>query len=156
MQFMNEQDAPNGNQAECYVTINDKVYPAMFAKDFKANMNIKTKEVPVLGKNIMGHKVQNAALSFEMTIYKCTEIFDDVVEEFKNTGMMPLFDIQVTQYDKATSIGRSTKIYKDCVLDGDVLLSAFNTQGEFIEQTVKGYCADYEAPEKYTNPSYMG
>jgi len=56
-----------------------------------------------------------------MTIYKCTEIFDDVIEEFIRTGVMPTFTIQTSNDDQASSVGRSTKIYNDCVLDGDVL-----------------------------------
>lgn len=52
-------------------------------------------------------------------------------------------------------MGRSTKIYNDCVLDGDVLLSMFNAEGDFIEQSIEGFCDSFSRPEKYTNPSYM-
>ena len=57
--------------------------------------------------------------------------------------------------DPATSVGRSTKIYNNCVLDGDVLLSMFNAEGDFVEQTLEGYCDSFTRPEKHTNPSYM-
>jgi hypothetical protein len=90
-----------------------------------------------------------------MTVYHCTEIFDEVVETYKNTGLMPTFDIQVTSEDPAASIGRSTKVYTDCVIDGDVLLSMFDADGEFVEQSIEGYAQDFTRPEKYTNPTYM-
>ena len=32
-------------------------------------------------------------MAFSMTVYKCTEIFDQVVEDFIKTGVMPTFDI---------------------------------------------------------------
>lgn len=155
MTYMKEQDAPSAKQAECFVTIGDDRYTACFAKDFEATASITTKEVPMLGKTISGRKAIGMELKFKMTIYKVTEIFDNLVEEYKNTGLLPTFDIQVTQYDKASSIGRSTKIYRDCVLDGDLLLSSFAADGEFIQQSVEGYCCDYESAEKYTNPAYM-
>lgn len=149
--FMNEQDAPSMKLAECYVTIRGQRYKALFAKEFEAKMNIETKEVPVLGKPIKGHKVTGATIKFSMTIYKVTEIFDDLVEEYKNTGLLPTFDIQTMNEDPASSMGRSTKIYKNCMVDGDVLLSCFDADGEFIEQTIEGYCSDFERPEKYAN-----
>ena len=38
-----------------------------------------------------------------------------VVEDFIKTGVMPTFDIQTSNDDPATSVGRSTKIYNNCV-----------------------------------------
>ena len=90
-----------------------------------------------------------------MTIYKCTEIFDTVIERFIKTGVMPTFDIQTSNDDPATTVGRSTKIYNDCILDGDVLLSMFNAEGEFVEQSIEGYCDSFTRPEQYANPAYM-
>ena len=63
--------------------------------------------------------------------------------------------IQTSNDDQASSVGRSTKIYNECVLDGDVLLSMFNAEGDFIEQTIEGFCDSIARPEKYTNPAYM-
>lgn len=152
---MNTKDAVNANYAECFVTLNGTRYTMMMAKEFEGKASINTKEVYRLGNTMVGHKPQTVTISFSMTIYKCTEIFDQVVEEFIKTGVMPTFDIQTSNEDPATSIGRSTKIYTNCILDGDVLLSMFNAEGDFVEQSIEGYCDGFTRPEKYTNPSYM-
>ena len=152
---MNTQDAVSANFAECFVTRNGTRYSMLMAKDFEGKATINTQEVPRLGAVVIGHKAQTAVLAFSMTIYKCTEIFDDVVEDFINTGVMPTFTIQTSSEDPATSVGRSTKIYNDCVLVGDVLLSMFNAEGEFVEQAIEGFCDSFSRPETYTNPSYM-
>lgn len=152
---MNTQDAVSANFAECFVTIDGARRSMLMAKEFEGKATPNTKEVYRLGSVVVGHKVQTIVLAFSMTIYKCTEIFDDVIEEFIKTGVMPTFDIQVSNEDPATSIGRSTKIYNDCVLDGDLLLSMFNSEGDFVEQTIEGFCDSITRPEKYTDPSYM-
>lgn len=152
---MNTQDAVSANFAECFVTLNGTRHSMLMAKEFEGKASINTKEVYKLGNTVVGHKPQTVALSFSMTIYKCTEIFDQVVEEFIKTGVMPTFDIQTSNEDPATSIGRSSKIYTDCILDGDVMLSMFNAEGEFVEQSIEGYCDGFTRPEKYINPSYM-
>lgn len=147
--YMNEQDAPRSNQATCYVTIDGRRVAAIFAKNFEGKMNVSSKEVPVLGKMIKGRKMTGLEMKFSMTIYKVTDMFDELVETYKNTGYMPTFDIQVTNEDTISSMGRSTKIYKNCTIDGDVILSSFDVGGDFIEQKIEGYCGDFEMPEKY-------
>ena len=152
---MNTQDAVSANFAECFVTLNGVRRSMLMAKDFEGKATINTKEVPRLGAVVVGHKAQTVVLAFSMTIYKCTEVFDDVIEQFINTGVMPAFTIQTSTEDPATTVGRSTKIYNDCVLDGDVLLSMFKAEGDFVEQSIEGFCDSFSRPEKHTNPSYM-
>lgn len=153
--YMPANDAPSAKLATCFVTIGARRYAMLMAKDFEATSDIKTAEVPALGRVVTGVKPVGMTIKFKMTIYHCTEVFDEVVETYKNTGLMPTMDIQVTNEDSATSVGRSTKIYTDCVLDGEVLLSMFDADGEFVEQTIEGYAQDFTRPEKYNNPSYM-
>ena len=145
---MNTQDAVSANFAECFVTLNGTRYSMLMAKEFEGKATVNTKEVYKLGGVVVGHKAQTIVLAFSMTIYKCTEIFDRVVEQFIKTGVMPTMDIQ-------TTVGRSTKIYNNCILDGDVLLSMFNAEGDFVEQSIEGYCDSFTRPEQHTNPSYM-
>lgn len=155
MSYMPANDAPSAKLATCFVTVGDRRYAMLIAKDFEGKMAVETKEVPALGRTIKGVKPVGGTIKFKMTVYKCTEIFDEIVEQYKNTGLMPTFDIQTTNEDPATSVGRSSKVYTDCIIDGDVLLSMFDADGEFIEQTIEGYAQDFTRPEKYTNPTYM-
>ena len=105
---MNTQDAVSANFAECFVTLNGTRYSMLMAKEFEGKASINTKEVYKLGSPVVGHKAQTVALAFSMPVYKCTEIFDQVVEEFIKTGVMPTFDIQTSNEDPATSVGRSS------------------------------------------------
>lgn len=154
-QSMNTQDAISANYAECFVTLDGTRYSMLMAKEFEGKASINTKEVFRLGNPVVGHKSQTMSLAFSMTIYKCTEIFDLVVERLLKTGVMPTFDIQTSNDDPATTVGRSTKIYSGCILDGDVMLSMFNSEGDFVEQSIKGFCDNFTRPEQHTNPSYM-
>lgn len=31
----------------------------------------------------------------------------------------------------------------------------FNAEGDFVEQSIEGYCDSFTRPEQYTNPTYM-
>ena len=153
--LMNAQDAPSTKLAEFFCTVNGRRYSMLNAMKFDATANITLSDVKRLGTMITGKKASGMEIKFSMTVYKCSEMFDKLVEEFKNTGILPVFECQVTSEDNATCMGRSTKVYKDCVIEGDILLSMFDADGEFIKQDIEGYAMDYEAPEKYTEPNYM-
>ena len=152
---MNTNDAPVAKFAEVFVTINSRRYTMLMCKEFEGKANISTQDVPRMGSVIMGKKPTTVEISFTMTIYKCTEIFDSVLDEFIKTGVMPTLTIQTSNEDPAASVGRSTKVYNDCVLDGDVLLSLAGSEDDFIEQEINGYAGGYTRPEKFSNPSYM-
>lgn len=153
--FMNEQDSPNKRLGEVYATIDGVRKCMCMVKDFEANANIKTFDVKCIGKPISGKKAGSMTVKLTMTIYKCTEIFDDVVEKFKTSGVLPTIDVQATNSDPASSAGTSTKIYRNCVIDGDVLLNAISQDDGNIEQKIEMYAGDYDSAEKFKNPSYM-
>jgi len=153
--LMNTNDAPVAKWAEVFVTLDGRRYAMLMCKNFEGKASISTQDVPRMGSVIMGKKPTTVELSFTMTIYKSTEIFDDVLDRFIKTGVMPSFDIQTSNEDPATSAGRSTKIYNDCVLDGDVLLSLAGSEDDFIEQEISGFAGGYTRPEKFKNPAYM-
>lgn len=153
--IMATNDAPVAKFAEVFVTLNGKRYAMLMCKNFEGKASISNQDVPRMGSIIMGKKPTTVELSFSMTIYKCTEIFDDVLDTFIKTGVMPTMDIQTSNEDPATSVGRTTKVYNDCVLDGDVLLSLAGSEDDFIEQEISGFAGGFTRPEKYKNPAYM-
>ena len=139
---MNTNDAPVAKFAEVFVTRNGKRNAMLMCKDFEGKANISTQDVPRMGSVIMGKKPTTVELSFTMTIYKCTEIFDGVVDEFIKTGVMPLLTIQTSNEDPATSVGRSTKVYND----GKQLTS--NIQISTINDILKAAGIAYEIKAK--------
>ena len=153
--IMATNDAPVAKFAEVFVTLNGKRYAMLMCKNFEGKASISNQDVPRMGSIIMGKKPTTVELSFSMTIYKCTEIFDGVLDTFIKTGVMPTMDIQTSNEDPATSMGRTTKVYNDCVLDGEVLLSLAGSEDDFIEQEISGFAGGYTRPEKYKNPAYM-
>lgn len=155
MAFLNPSDVPSSKLATFYVTIGDRRYSMLNAKNFEAKATVSNANVPRLGCMITGKKPNGLEIKLTFTVYKCSEMFDNIIEQYKKTGVLPTFEAQVTSEDGATTIGKSAKVYKDCVIDGDVLLSMFDADGEFVEQTIEAYAMDYATSEKYTEPDYM-
>ena len=155
MNFMNQNDAPSSKLATLYCTVGGRRYAMLNAKDFEAKANVSLADVPILGKTIKGKKPNGLEIKLKMTVYKCSEMFDKLVKEYKDTGMLPPITAEVKTEDPATSMGASAKTYNDCVIDGDVLLSSFDADGDFIEQEIECYAMDYTTDAEYKEPSYM-
>lgn len=155
MSFLNPNDVPSSRLATLYCHVGGHRYGMLNAKDFEAKANVSLADVPILGKTIKGKKPNGLEIKIKMTLYKCSDMFDKLVEEYKNTGVLPTFIAEVASADPATSIGMSTKNYYECIIDGDVLLSAFDADGDFIEQEIECYAMDYSSPNKYNEPEYM-
>ena len=51
---------------------------------------------------------------------------------FQNTGKDVYFDIQVTNEDPSSSVGRQTIILKDCNID-NLVLARFDADAEYLE-----------------------
>lgn len=153
--YFNPKDTPLAKYGEAFGTINGNRYSFFNAKQCEAVASVETADVPILGRVIKGKKATGMEVKITMTVYKCSEHFDDLIEEFKKTGVLPSFDIQISNEDPTTAMGRTSKIYNDCVIDGDVLLSMFDADGEFIEQEITAYAMDYSSVSKYKAPEYM-
>ena len=134
--FMNTNDAPSSKLATLYCTVGGRRYAMLNAKNFEAKANVSLADVPILGKTIKGKKPSGLEIKIKMTLYKCTEAFDRLVEEYKNTGMLPTFEAEVESNDPATSMGASGN-------------------GDFIEQDIEAYAMDYSKDSEYKEPAYM-
>lgn len=152
---MKVNDAQSAKLATFFVTIGNRRYTMLNAKNLEATASVSNADVPRLGTMITGKKPNGMEIKLSFTVYKCSPMFDDLIRQFKDTGVLPTFDCQVTSNDGASNIGSDSKIYRNCVIDGDVLLNMFDSEGEFIEQSIEAYAMDYSTSSKYAEPNYM-
>ena len=152
---MNTHDANNSNLGTVFMTYNGRRYAMLNVRNFRATSSVVSTEVRPLGKMMASHKPTGMVLKFTMTVIKVSPVFDEILDEFKRTGLLPTFDVQVSSNDPASSTGTDSKIYRGCMIDGDVDLSMLSSDSGIIEQTISGYCEDYDIASKYTAPGYM-
>ncbi|WP_019555201.1 phage tail tube protein [Propionispira raffinosivorans] len=148
------KDAVAAKLASCYITVDGNRYLLLQAKNFEGKFKKTKKEVPILGRTMVGHKTTGGEGTGKMTIYHTTSMFTKLVKKYKDTGEDIYFDIQTTNEDKTSSAGRQTVIYKDCNLD-ESILSSFDADGDWLEQDVDFTFEDFELPEEFTQLNGM-
>jgi len=145
---MNAKDAVSASLAECFVTIEGNRYNFMQAINLEANFEKNKTEVPILGKTGKGNKSTGWKGTGNATFHYNTSIFRELLYRYKNTGEDIYFDIQVTNEDPTSSVGRQTVILKGCNLDGG-LLTKFDADAEYLDENIDFTFEDFEIPEKF-------
>ena len=146
---MNARDAISAPLAECYVTIEGNRYNFMQAIDLEATFEKNKTEVPILGKTAKGNKASGWSGSGSATFHYNTSIFRKLFLRYKETGEDIYFDIQITNEDPTSTIGRQTVILKDCNMDGGTL-AKFDADGEYLDESMDFTFEDFEMPEEFS------
>ena len=109
----------------------------------------KTKnQVPILGKTGKGNKAVGWKGTGKATFHYNSSIFRRLLYQFKEQGEDLYFDIQVTNEDPTSSVGRQTVILKDCNLNGGIL-AKFDAGEEYLEEECEFTFEDWEMPEAF-------
>lgn len=148
-QIMRGKDTVSASLAECFATIDGTRYNLMQAINLEANFEKTKTEVPILGKTGKGNKATGWKGTGSATFHYNTSIFRELLYKFKETGEDTYFDIQVTNEDPTSSVGRQTVILKDCNIDGGVL-AKFDADADYLDEDMDFTFEDFELPEKFS------
>ena len=150
MQSMNAKDAVSASLAECFVTIEGYRYNFMQAINLEASIEKTKSEIPILGRTGKGNKTTGWKGSGSATFHYNTSIFREQLYRYKETGQDVYFDIQITNEDPTSSVGRQTIILKDCNVDGGIL-AKFDADAEYLDEDLDFTFEDWEMPEQFSH-----
>ena len=150
MQSMNAKDAVSASLAECFVTIEGNRYNFMQAINLEASIEKTKSEIPILGRTGKGNKTTGWKGSGSATFHYNTSIFREQLYQYKETGQDVYFDIQITNEDPTSSVGRQTIILKDCNVDGGIL-AKFDADAEYLDEDLDFTFGDWGMPEQFSH-----
>ena len=148
MQSMNAKDAVSASLAECFITIEGNRYNFMQAINLEASIEKTKAEIPILGRTGKGNKTTGWKGSGSATFHYNSSIFRELLYRYKETGEDVYFDIQITNEDPTSSVGRQTIILKDCNVDGGIL-AKFDADAEYLDEDLDFTFEDWEMPETF-------
>lgn len=151
---MNALDAVSGSSAECYITIEGNRYNFMQLTDFESSVEHTITEVSILGKSGKGHKPSGWKGAWKATAHYNQSVMRELLFKYKEQAISTAFDIQVTNEDPTSAVGRQTIIHKGCLTKGGIL-AKFNADEEILSEELEGTFDDWEMPEKFSLLSGM-
>ena len=147
---MHARDSVHGSLASCFVTIDGRRLNFMSLTDFESIYEINITDVPIRGRINMGHKAAGGNGTWSGTAHYNQSHIRAFVDEYQKTGVMPYFEIQVTNEDPTTRIGRQTIIHHDCLCDS-VVLAKFETGAEVLTEELSGTFESWDMPETFAD-----
>lgn len=149
-QTMHARNAPSAKMAECFVTIDGNRYNFMSAINVEVNFEKEKTKIPILGRMNRGNKSTGSQITGSGEFHKNTSIWNKIAYKFQETGEDVYFDMQITNEDPTTEIGRQTIILYDCNFDS-VTLAAFDADSDDVLTESLEFTAErFEMPEEYT------
>lgn len=145
---MKSKDAISGSMAELFATIGTNRYNIAQAISYEANFEKNKTEVPILGRTGKGNKATGWKGSGSMTLHYNTSIFRQLALQYKETGEDVYFDMQCTNEDPTSSVGRQTLTFIDCNIDS-MILAKFDADADYLDEDVDFTFEDFEMPETF-------
>lgn len=146
---MQARDAVYGSLAECYITIDDERYNFMSMTEFESKWEVNTQDVVILGRVSMGHKAAGGSGTWSGTAHYNQSVMRKMALTYQKTGVMPYFEIQVTNEDPTSTVGRQTIIHHDCLCD-TFTLAKFVAGDELLDEELSGTFESWDMPEEFT------
>lgn len=141
-QTMHARNAVSAKMAECYVTIDGNRYNFMSAINVEVTFEKNKTEVAILGRMNKGHKSTGSSITGSAEFHLNTSIWRELAERFQNSGEDVYFDMQITNEDPTTEIGRQTIVLHDCNWDS-VTLAAFDADSDDVLTESIDFTAEY-------------
>lgn len=145
---MHAKDTISAALAECFITLDGNRYNFMQAIKLEAKFEKTKKEVPILGKTGKGNRATGWKGTGSATFHYNTSLFRELLERYKNTGKDEYFEIQVTNEDETSAVGRQTVILKDCNVNGGIL-TKFDADADYLDEDLDFTFDDFDMPETF-------
>lgn len=156
MAYLLAKDTVNGAEGKIFITRDGKNIEIACMRNITTNAEIQSNDMRVIGTRTIQNKNNGAKLTGTGNIYYGTNLFTDMVLQYINTGVMPEFDIQITNNDPTTSIGSQAMAYYGCTLTGTIPLSILNDEEAMLNYDFNFAYTRVARLQAFNEPVKMG
>lgn len=156
MSFLLARDTLNGAEGKVTVTIDGRIQEVAGMRNITTNAEIQANDMRVIGTRKIQSKNNGAKLTGTGNIYYGSNLWTDMVLQYIKTGVMPEFDITVTNSDPTTSVGSQVMAYYGCTLTGTIPLSILNDEEALLNYDFNFAYTDVERLQAFTDPAQLG
>lgn len=156
MSYLLAKDTVNGAEGKIFITVNGKNVEVACMRNITTNAEIQSNDMRVIGTRTIQNKNNGAKLTGTGNIYYGTNLFTDMVLQYIETGVMPEFDIQITNQDPTTSIGSQVMGYYGCTLTGTIPLSILNDEEAMLNYDFNFAYTRVARLQAFNDPTQLG
>ena len=156
MSFLLERDTLNGAAGKAVIIQDGQAKDLFGAKNVKTQAEISSSDMKVIGTKKAQQKPGSVKQTGTMTVYYGTPLFLEMLAQYVRTGVMPYFNLQVTNDDPTATVGVQTVAYYDCKLTGTIPLSVLDAEADMLTMDVSFSYEDFEPLSSFHDPAATG
>lgn len=157
MAYQLAKDTVNGAEGKIFVTLNGQNIEVAGMKNITTNAEIQNSDMRVIGTRKIQSKSNGVKQTGTGNIYYGSNLFTDMVLEYINTGVMPEFDIQITNTEKSSAtLGSQVMAYYGCTLTGTIPLSILNSEEAMLNYDFNFAYTDVAKIQSFSEPAQLG
>ena len=142
MAYLLAKDTVTGAEGSVVVTKEGRNYVVAGMRNITTNAEIQSSDMRVIGTR---------------NIYYGTNLWTDMVLQYIQTGVMPEFDIQITNSDSASAtLGSQVMAYYGCHLTGTVPLSVLNSEETMLNYDFNFAYTRVARLQAFNDPAQLG
>lgn len=154
--FLLAKDTINGAEGNIFITRDGKQYEVASVKKVTATINVLSEQMGVIGTRLKQEKPKGVEQKGKGTIYYGSNLFTDMVLDYAKKGQFPLFDMQLTNDDPATTLGRQTFVLYGCQLIGEIPIVILDSDETMLNYDFEFSYTTAERLEKFKEPEILG
>ncbi len=156
MSYLLARDTVNGAEGSIFITTGGRNIQVASMRNIRTVANIQANDMRVIGTRKVQSKPNGATQTGIGNIYYGSDLFRDMVLQYINTGVMPEFDIQLTNSDPATSLGTEVTAYYGCHLTGEIPLSILNDEEAMLNYDFNFAWTRVARLQSFNGPEQLG
>lgn len=156
MAYLLAKDTVNGAEGKVFVTTNGKNIEVACMRNITTNAEMQNSDMRVIGTRKIQDKPNGVKMTGTGNIYYGTNLWTDMVLEYINTGVMPEFDIQITNQDPTTTLGSQVMAYYGCHLTGTIPISILNSEEAMLNYDFNFVYTRVAKLQGFNDPAELG
>jgi len=153
--YLLARDIVNGQEGKGFITENGRNEELFYGKKVTADFDFNKKSFKVLGHRGEQNKVTGWKGSGTLSIYSITTRFKKMAENYAKNGIVPYFDLTVTNNDPTATVGKQTVILRNCCPD-KINLANLDAESEGLEEDISYTFDDFDILDEFGLPVNFG
>lgn len=156
MSYLLAKDTVNGAEGSVVITQNGVNTVIAGMRNITTNAEIQSTDMRVVGTRVIQNKNNGSKLTGTGNIYYGSTIFTNMVLQYIQTGVMPQFDIQITNNDPTTTVGSQVMAFYGCTLTGTVPLAILNSEEAMMNYDFNFAYTSVAVLTSFNDPATLG
>lgn len=148
-QTMLAKNGLKANAGECYAIIDGNRYNLMSCKNIDVKFEKNKTDFGILGRQNKAHKSTSSNITGSAEFYFNMSIWRELAYKYQQSGEDLYFDMEITNEDKTSDVGRQTIILYGCNFDSVTLAKLDADSDDVLTEDMDFTAESFYMPKKF-------